>query len=395
MKNKRPSLILSLSVVLSSTFFLAACDDASEANGRMAQGQMPAPAVTVVSVKTETLPLITDLPGRTTPFQIAELRPQVSGIITERVFTEGSEVKRGQLLYRIDPAPYQAVYDSRKAALAKAEANVRVARLKAERHAGLVEIEAVSKQANDDAQAALQQAQAEVAAAKAAVTQAKIDLDYTQVKAPIKGRIGRSAVTAGALVTANQTQTLATVRQLDPIYVDLNQPSVDLLRLRNEVAAGHIQTNARGEVEVELVLEDGSPYPAKGRLALSEVSVDEATGSVSLRARFPNSEGVLLPGMYVRARIDQGVRKGAVRLPHAALQHDARGKAIVMVVDAADKVVLRPVTTGQTLGSDWIITAGLEEGERVIIEGLQKVRPGVEVVAEEAAMATDAAAQPN
>ena len=297
------------------------------------------------------------------------------------------------MLYRIDDAPYQAAHDSAKAALARAEANAQVARIRAERHAGLVKIDAVSKQANDDAQAALKQAQAEVAAAKAALDKARIDLDYTRLKSPISGRIGRSAVTPGALVTANQVQALATVQQLDPIYVDLTQSSADMLRMRAEIAAGRLQAGAKGEVPVKLILEDGSEYAVEGRLALSEVTVDEGTGSVTLRARFPNADGVLLPGMYVRARLPQGTRSEAILVPHKALSRDPLGNALVMVVNAESKVEARPVKVAQSLASDWVVTGGLAAGERIIVEGLQKARPGAPVQAQEAG-ATPAAATP-
>jgi len=337
--------------------------------------------------------MVVELPGRTTPSLIAELRPQVTGILTQRAFNEGSEVKAGQVLYRIDAAPYQAAYDSARASLARAEANADAARLRAERHAGLVAIEAVSKQANDDAQAALKQARAEVAAAKAAVDKAKIDLDYTQLKAPIAGRIGRSAVTPGALVTANQAQALATVQRLDPIYVDLTQSSADMLRLRREVESGRVQRGAGGAVEVRLLLEDGSEYAAAGRLALSEVTVDEGTGSVTLRAEFPNPTGDLLPGMYVRARLPQGVRAEAVLVPHAAVVRDARGSALVMVVDEQNVVQARPVEVVQAFGDKWVLGGGLQAGERVITEGLQRVRPGVTVQPDQAGAAPAAAAQ--
>jgi len=376
-----------------SALFLAACSGGKEQGGAPgAGGPPPAPAVTVMTLKSESVPMVVELPGRTTPFLIAELRPQVTGIVTERAFNEGSEVKAGQVLYRIDAAPYQAAYDSAKATLARAEANAQVARIKAERHAGLVKIDAVSKQANDDAQAGLKQAQAEVAAAKAALDKAQIDLDYTRLKSPIAGRIGRSAVTAGALVTANQVQALATVQQLDPIYVDLTQSSADMLRLRGEIAAGRLQAGAKGEVPVKLILEDGSEYAAEGRLALSEVTVDEGTGSVTLRARFSNADGVLLPGMYVRARLPQGTRSDAILVPHKALSRDPLGNALVMAVDAESKVVARPVQVAQSLGENWVVTSGVKAGERIIIEGLQKVRPGAVVQAEEAGAAPTAPA---
>jgi membrane fusion protein (multidrug efflux system) len=340
-----------------------------------------------MTLKSETVPMVAELPGRTSPYLIAELRPQVTGIVTERAFNEGSEVKAGQVLYRIDPAPYQAAFDSARAALARAEANAQVARIKAERHSGLVKIEAVSKQANDDAQAGLKQAQAEVAAAKAALDKAKIDLDYTRLKSPIAGRIGRSAVTAGALVTANQAQALATVQQLDPIYVDLTQSSAEMLRLRSEISAGRLQAGAKGEVPVKLILEDGSEYAAEGRLALSEVTVDEGTGSVTLRAQFSNADDLLLPGMYVRARLPQGTRSDAILVPHKALSRDPLGNALVMAVDAESKVVARPVQVAQSLGENWVVSSGVKAGERIIVEGLQKVRPGVTVQAEEAGAA--------
>lgn len=392
MKNINNALIKPAALVVLSAVLLAACGGQENGDAPASGAAPQVPVVTVLTVKAEAVPMMAELPGRTSPYLIAELRPQVSGILTQRAFNEGSEIKAGQVLYRIDAAPYQAVYDSAKANLARAEANAGAARLKAERHAGLVRIEAVSKQANDDAQAALQQALADVAAARAAVDKARIDLDYTQLKSPISGRIGRSAVTAGALVTANQAQALATVQQLDPIYVDLSQSSAELLRMRREIEAGRLQANTRGEVPVKLLLEDGSEYAAEGRLALSEVTVDEGTGSVTLRARFPNADGVLLPGMYVRARLPQGMRSEAVLVPHAAVSRDPLGRALVMVVDAGGKVEARPVQAVQSIGPNWVVSGGLAAGERIIVEGLQKVRPGVQVQAEEAGSAPAAAA---
>lgn len=395
MKTSSQPLFRSAAAVALSALVLAACSGGKEQQGGAPGAGAPpqAPAVTVMTVASGSVPMVTELPGRTTPYLIAELRPQVTGILTQRAFDEGSEVKAGQVLYRIDDAPYQAAHDSAKAALARAEANAQVARIRAERHAGLVKIDAVSKQANDDAQAALKQAQAEVAAAKAALDKARIDLDYTRLKSPISGRIGRSAVTPGALVTANQVQALATVQQLDPIYVDLTQSSADMLRMRAEIAAGRLQAGAKGEVPVKLILEDGSEYAVEGRLALSEVTVDEGTGSVTLRARFPNADGVLLPGMYVRARLPQGTRSEAILVPHKALSRDPLGNALVMVVNAESKVEARPVKVAQSLASDWVVTGGLAAGERIIVEGLQKARPGAPVQAQEAG-ATPAAATP-
>lgn len=372
--------ILNAGLALAAALLLAACGREQPA----APSAKP-PQVTVVPVVAQPVALVSELPGRTAPYLIAEVRPQVDGIIQQRLFTEGSEVKAGQLLYQIDPAPYQAAYASAKAALARAEASVHVERARVERYAELVKIEAVSKQANDEAIAALKQAEAEVAAARAAVAKAGIDLDYTRVTAPISGRSGRSAVTAGALVTARQEAALVTVQQLDPIYVDVTQSSAELLALKRDLAAGRLQRASGGTVPVKLVLEDGSEYAAEGRLAFSEVSVDPGTGSVTLRAVFPNREGLLLPGMYVRARLTTGVREHAMLVPHAALGRDPQGNATVMVVNGEGKVEARVVKAAQSQGDQWVVTEGLAAGERVIVEGLQKVRAGMPVEAQEAA----------
>ncbi|MCK0506639.1 efflux RND transporter periplasmic adaptor subunit [Aromatoleum anaerobium] len=382
-----------VAIALASAVLLAACgSDKQQGSADAAAPPPPAPTVTVVTVHTEAVPLVVELPGRTAPYLIAEVRPQVTGIIKQRPFTEGSDVKAGQVLYQIDPATYQATYASAKANLARAEANVYAARLKADRYADLVRINAVSKQAFDDATAALQQGQAEVAAAKAAIDKAKIDLEFTRVTSPIAGRIGRSAVTPGALVTANQSQALATVQQLDPIYVDVTQSSSELIRMKRDLAEGRLQRASGDTVPVRLVLEDGSVFGAEGRLAFSEVSVDPGTGSVTLRAVFPNPHAELLPGMYVRARLPQGVKSDAVLVPHAALSHDPRGNAQVMVVDGESKVEARSVTAEQSLGDKWVVTAGLAEGDRVIVEGLQRVRPGAQVQVTEAGATPPAAA---
>ncbi|HEY8553929.1 MAG TPA: efflux RND transporter periplasmic adaptor subunit [Burkholderiales bacterium] len=342
------------------------------------------PVVTVVTVQPESVPVTAELPGRTLPYLVAEVRPQVTGIIKKRLFTEGSEVKAGQVLYQIDPAPYQAAYDSAEANLARAKANLEAARIKAARYAELVAVEAVSKQENDDAQAALKQAAAEVDAAKAALEKARLDLEYTRVRAPIGGIIGRSAVTPGALVTANQPEALATIQQLDPIYVDLTQSSAELLRLRRDLKAGRLERVENGTVPVKLVLEDGSEHPAEGRLAFSEVSVDQTTGTVTLRAVFPNPGGELLPGMYVRARLTHGVNRDAILVPHAAVARNPRGQAQVLVVNGEGKVEARIVRADRALGDKWVVTDGLAAGDRVIVAGLQRVRPGDLVQAEEA-----------
>ncbi|MEW6692200.1 MAG: efflux RND transporter periplasmic adaptor subunit [Pseudomonadota bacterium] len=377
--------------VLISVLALTACDGGKE--GSAPAGAAALPVVTVMTVRPGPVTRTTELPGRTVPYLIAEIRPQVTGIIKSRKFIEGSEVEAGQLLYQIDPSGYQAAYDGARASLSRAEAQLQSARLKAERQAELVKINAVSKEAHDDAQAALKQARADVASARAVLDKARIDLDYTRLTAPIGGRIGRSMVTPGALVTANQAEALATVQQLDPIHVDLTQSSADLLRLKREFEAGRLQRGSEGVVPVRLVLEDGSEYGPEGRLAFSEVTVDQGTGSVTLRAVFPNPEGDLLPGMYVRARLVQGVDEQAILVPHAAVMRDPKGNAQVLLVNAEGKVELRVIRTAESMGNRWRVTDGLAAGERVIVEGLQKVRPGATVKAEEAKAAVEPVAQ--
>jgi membrane fusion protein (multidrug efflux system) len=389
MQTPRILQYLPVGLALAGTLLLLACG--GEQQKAPAGGMPGAPAVTVVTVQSEPVPVKAELPGRTSPYLVAELRPQVSGIVKERLFKEGSDVKAGQVLYRIDPASYQAAFDSARANLARAEANLEAMRLKAGRYAELVKIEAVSAQANDEAQAAQKQAQAEVGAAKAALDKARVDLDFTRVTSPIAGRIGRSAVTAGALVTANQEAALATVQQLDPIYVDLTQSSAKLLSLKRDLASGKLQHAAGNTVPVQLVLEDGSVYGAEGRLAFSEVTVDQATGSVTLRAVFPNPKDELLPGMYVRARLTQGVNRDAILVPHAAVSRTPRGEAQVMVVNGESIVEARIVKTEQSIGDKWVVTEGLAGGDRVIVEGLQKIKPGAPVQAQDAASAPAAA----
>ncbi|MHB8150982.1 MAG: efflux RND transporter periplasmic adaptor subunit, partial [Desulfobulbia bacterium] len=323
--------------------------------------------------------LTMELPGRTSPRLIAEVRPQVGGIIQERLFVEGSEVKAGQVLYRIDPATYQAAYASAKAALARAEANLLPARLKEERFRELVAINAVSRQEHDDASAMLKQAEAEVAANQAVVDAARINLDYTSVKAPISGRIGRSTVTGGALVTANQAAPMATIQQLDPVYVDVVQSSAELLRLKRNLANGEIKGQDAGQTKVTLVLEDGSSYPQEGVLKFSEVAVDQSTGSVTLRALFPNPEQLLLPGMFVRAIVQEGVSEQAILVPQRGVSRNPKGEAMVMVVGADEKVEQRVIKVSRTVGDNWLVSDGLQAGERVILEGIQKARPGTQV----------------
>ncbi len=339
------------------------------------------PEVGVIAVQPQRVALTTELPGRTSPYLIAEVRPQVNGIILKRVFIEGSDVKAGQVLYQIDPATYEAAYASAKAAHARAEANLTPARLKEERFRDLVTIKAVSQQDYDDAQAALKQAEADVASTAAAVETARINLAYTKVKAPISGRIGRSSVTDGALVTANQAGALATIQQLSPIYVDVTQSSSDLLRLKQKLAKGLLKNGGAGQAEVKLMLEDGSPYPLPGSLKFSEVTVDQSTGSITLRAVFPNPKLTLLPGMFVRALVQEGVNEQAILVPQRGVSRNQAGNATVMVVGAEEKVEPRVIKVEQTVGDSWLVSDGLKAGDRVILEGLQRARPGTTVKA--------------
>jgi membrane fusion protein (multidrug efflux system) len=355
---------------------LAACGQAKGGAGAGMGAGGPSP-VGVVVAKTEPVTLTSELTGRTSAHLVSEVRPQVSGIVKARLFTEGGYVRAGQPLYQIDPATYQAAYNSAAAGLAQAQATATAARLKAERYKSLVEINAVSKQDNDDAQAAAQQAAANVAAQKAAVDTARINLGYTRVLAPISGRIGKSSVTPGALVTASQATALATVQDLSKIYVDLTQSSADMLKLQRDLATG--QLGRSGSAQVTLKLEDGSTYPISGRLEFSDVTVDPTTGSVGLRATFDNPQGVLLPGMYVRAVLGKGVASNSMLIPQPAVSRTPKGDATVFVVGAKGAAEIRPITVSQTVGDKWLVTSGLQPGDQVIVEGLQKVRPGAPV----------------
>ncbi len=342
------------------------------------------PQVGVVTLKSQSVSLSTELPGRTSAFRIAEVRPQVSGIVQKRLFTEGGEVRAGQQLYQIDPALYQASYDSGKAALARAQAQLRTAALLVDRYKPLVETRAVSRQTYDDAVAARDQAKADVLSAKAALETARINLVYTKVLSPIDGIIGRSLVTEGALVTANQSGAIASVQQIDPIYVDVTQSSVQLLRLKNAMASGQLQqADGAQAAKVTLMLEDGSTYAEAGKLEFSEVKVDPTTGSVTLRAVFPNPKHQLLPGMFVRARLAQGVANDGLLVPQRGVTRSQRGLPTALVVNAENKVELRELVTDRALGDQWLVTKGLAAGDRVIVEGLQSVRPGIEVNAQE------------
>lgn len=309
---------------------------------------------------------------------VAEVRPEVGGIVVKRLFTEGADVKQGEVLYEIDPGSYQAAHASAKAALARAEANVVPRRLKAERYKELVAINAVSRQDFDDADAALRQAEAEVEGAKAAVETATINLAHTRVRAPISGRIGRSVVTTGALVTASQPTALATIQKLDPVYVDVTQSSANLLKLQEKLSAGKLKKDARGAV-AKLLLEDGTPYPLAGTLKFSDVTVNPGTGSVTIRTVFPNPKGILLPGMYVRAVLEEGVAESGIVVPQRGVTRDPAGKAVALVVGANDNVESRILEVSRVVGDGWLVEKGIAAGDRVIVEGLQKAKPGVKV----------------
>lgn len=335
--------------------------------------------VGVVTIQPRRVVYSTELAGRTSPFQISEVRPQISGIIQKRLFEEGSDVKAGAVLYQIDPATYQALLNSAKANLTKAEANVAPAKLRRNRFRDLVHISAVSKQEYDDAEAAYKQIQAEVGVNQAAVDNARIKLNYTKVTAPISGRIGRSRVTPGALVTENQEAPLATIQQLDPMYVDVTQSSTEVLRLKHSLESGQLQRTDPAHAAVSLLLENGSTYPHQGTLQFADVSVDQSTGAVTLRALFPNPNHDLLPGMYVRALLAEGLDEQAILLPQRALVRDARGGATAWVVSPENIVEVRKVIVTRTYQDAWVVQEGLKPGDKVIVEGLQKVRQGAAV----------------
>jgi len=347
---------------------------------KKAPPQKPGPVeVSVVTVQPQRVSLTTELPGRTSPYLIADVRPQVGGIIQKRLFTEGAIVKAGEVLYQIDPSTYQASYDSARAALARSEANVVPARLKAERYKELIAIKAVSQQEYDEIVAASKQAEADVTANKASAETARINLAYTRVIAPITGRIGRSSVTTGALVTASQATALATIQQLDPIYVDVTQSSTDLLRMEQAMASGQLKKAGANQTKVKLLLEDGTTYPSTGTLKFSEVTVDQTTGAVTLRTIFPNPKNILLPGMFVRAVVSEGIKEKAILIPQQAVSRDPKGNPLAYVVGAESKVEQRMLTLDRAIGNQWLVTSGLAAGDRVIAEGMQKVRPGTDV----------------
>jgi len=374
-KQASPALKLVAALLLSAA--LSSCGK-SQTAGMPAAGPV---SVGIMTLQAQDTVISRELPARISAFTVAEIRPQVGGIIQKRLFTEGGEVKAGQVLYQINPDTYQAAYQTAQASLAKAEATLTSADLKAKRYAQLAEIKAISSQDNDDARAALLQARADVATAKASVETARINLAYTRITAPVSGRIGKSSVTAGALVTANQTTALATVQQLATAYVDMTQSSTELLHLRRDFAKGALQSQP-GKAKVKLILEDGSEYAKEGELQFSDITVDASTGMVTLRATFDNPNGELLPGMFVRARLEQGVRQHALLLPQQAVTRNQKGDAIVMVVGQDNKVSARTIQTSQTVGNKWLVDSGLQGGERIVVEGLMKVQDGTVVKAE-------------
>ncbi|MDR2991188.1 MAG: efflux RND transporter periplasmic adaptor subunit [Burkholderiaceae bacterium] len=341
----------------------------------------PPPEVGVITVQPTSAPVITELPGRTNAFLVAQVRARVDGVVLRREFVEGSNVKAGQRLYKIDPAPYIAALNTAKAALAKAQANLVSANALANRDKVLVAANAVSKQDYDNAIAAQGQAAADVASGKAAVDTAQINLGYTDVTSPITGKIGISQVTPGAYVQASQATLMATVQQIDPAYVDLTESSRQGLRLRRDVQAGKLQMAGPNAAKVSLILEDGRTYSEPGKLQFSDVTVDQSTGSVTVRAIFPNPDHVLLPGMFVRARLEEGMNDHVFIVPQVGVQRDQSGHAVVLLVGTDGKVAIRPVVTSSTQGQDWIVESGLNPGDRVIVQGIVKARPGMPVKA--------------
>jgi membrane fusion protein (multidrug efflux system) len=361
---------ISLSLILA----LSGCKESNAG-----QPQQAEPEVSVVAVAPERIVTTTELPGRPSAFRMAEIRPQVNGIIQKRLFEEGSDVTAGQVLYQIDPAPFQAAFDNAKAALEKAEAGLFSIRLRVERYKDLLADKAVSQQDYDDATAALKQAEADIQYWKASAETAAINLAYTKVTAPISGRIGKSNVTDGALVAAYQPTALATIQQLDPIYVDVPQSTTEMLRLKEGFENGRLNQDGHNQNKVKLIMENGKIYPSEGKLQFRDVTVDPTTGSVILRIVFPNPDSVLLPGMFVRAQIIEGVHNEAIMIPQQSVFRDVKGNPVTMVVNPENKVEAKLLTLDRAIGNKWLVSSGIKKGELVIVEGLQKVRPGASV----------------
>jgi membrane fusion protein, multidrug efflux system len=368
---------------------LAGCNEA-QPQATAGPPAPPPPAVDVVTLHARPVTLSTDLPGRTSAYRTAAVMPQVSGVLLKRLFTEGDVVQEGQQLYQIDPAPYEAALASAQATLAHANATVRTAKATVDRYQQLITTRAVSRQDYDNAIGTLEQNKADVASAEAAIKTAAINLTYTKVLSPITGRTGRSSVTEGALVTnvslTGQNTTLVTITQLDPIYVDVTQPSATILRLKRELASGQIRSVGDGGIPVKLLLEDGSDYDQTGTLQFSEVTVDQGTGAVTLRAIFPNKDGLLLPGMFVREQLQEGIVQNGILAPQQGVTHNQRGQPTALVVGADGKVQLRVLKADRAIGNDWLISDGLKDGDRLIVSGVQKARPGMPVTVNEGAL---------
>ena len=375
-------------LLIASTLVLAGCGKGDDPAG----GERPPTAVTVVTLKPQSVLLTRELDGRARASQEAEVRPQATGIVQRLLFTEGGSVRAGQPLYQLDPTAFQADANSAQAAVARAQASLESAQLNARRSAELVKIDAISRQDNENAQATLRQAQADLRSAQAAVQAAGVPLGFTRVTAPISGRIGRSSVTRGALVTSAQATPLALIQQLDPIHVDVSQSSAELLALRRSLDAGDVQQ--ADSIPVDITLEDGSTYPQQGRLSFAEATVDPATGAVAMRIVVPNPDQLLLPGMFVRATVANAERRNAILAPQQGITRNAKGDATAMVVDAEGKVAAREVKVSRAIGDKWLVESGLAAGDKLIVEGLQKIRPGAPVQATEQGSAPPAAAKP-
>lgn len=363
-------------VLLSGVLLLSGCDGCKKP-----QSAALTPEVAVVTIEPRRLVLTTELPGRTAAYRVADITPRVSGLILKRFFREGSNVNAGELLYQIDPAPFEAALETVQASLARAEANVTALQLRVNRFKELLPDRAVSQQEYDDALSAVNQAKAEVESLKAQIKTARISLGYTRITAPISGRIGRSSVTEGAVVSAYQPVALATIQQLDPVYVDVPQSTGDLLRLRNLMKGGGLSQNGAGQRKVELILDDGTTYQQGGVLQFRDVTVDPTTGSVILRIVFPNPRGVLLPGMFVRAVVEEGINQRALLVPQQAVSRDPKGNSLVFIVDKDNIVQQRMLTVDRAIDDTWLVLSGIAPGEYVIVEGMQKVRPGAKVKA--------------
>ncbi|CAG9295063.1 membrane fusion protein (multidrug efflux system) [Celerinatantimonas diazotrophica] len=372
-------IVRSLGLALAASLFLTGCGDNKSEQASAHQGAAQAIPVNTVTISAKPIQLTTELSGRVKAFRVAQVRPQVSGIILKRYFTEGSNVKAGELLYQIDPATYQADVDNARANLAEAKANAHSAGLKAKRYAKLIKTNAISEQDYDDAQATWKQQQAAIEAAQASLEEAQINLKRTKITAPISGRIGVSDVSEGALVTANQTGVMATIQQLDPVYVDVQQSTEALLRQKREIANGSLNINDDNSANVHFILDDNSTYQFPGRLQFSDVTVDPSTGMVDQRIIARNPQHLLLPGMFIRAVLHEGTRKNAILVPQKAVSHNPRGEAEVMLVNADDQIQPKIIKTERAIGQDWLVSSGLKVGDKVVVAGLQNIRQGSKV----------------